>query len=165
MLREDAKPQGLRCSSGAQGPSSYPPSVSLEFMLNWLLTFPVLSSTMRWGKGAGGGGQSSGGRAEPSQSVPGAAEDPPGTPHRPQLPTSPPTPHPHPTPAWPGRIQRSSLSATWGQLAPGQGTGDSVSNFSSATAIQNGLGRPLPLTGGGSPTMGMAHQTPGTPPK
>lgn len=38
---------------------SHPPSASFEFMLNSLLTFPVLSSTILCGKGAGGGGQSS----------------------------------------------------------------------------------------------------------
>lgn len=38
---------------------SHPPSASFEFILNSLLTFPVLSSTILCGKGAGGGGQSS----------------------------------------------------------------------------------------------------------
>lgn len=41
------------------GSLSHPPSASFEFMLNSLLTFPVFSSTILCGKGAGGGGQSS----------------------------------------------------------------------------------------------------------
>lgn len=41
------------------GSLAHPPSDSFEFMLNSLLIFPVLSSTILCGKGAGGGGQSS----------------------------------------------------------------------------------------------------------
>ena len=62
--------------------------------------FPGLSSTMRWGKGAGGGGQSSGEAEQSHQSVAGAAEDVPR--HHPLLPGL-------------GPIQQSSPSDdTWG---------------------------------------------------
>lgn len=39
-----------------------------------------------------------------------------------------------------------------GQLAPGWGLRGPVSNFSTATDTQNGLGKPLPLSEGGSAT-------------
>lgn len=64
-----------------RGVSSHPPSASFKFKLNSLLTFPGLSSTMRCGKGAGGGGQSS---AEAEGTSVRAAEDSPC--HRPHPP-------------------------------------------------------------------------------